>query len=240
MGQLMVVVALLIIGVIIFFTPIIQKGVAQNQKKNSSIEFESLGYLYENELENNEDENIFEDLKNGILEHNRAVCNMEFIGENAPVNNEVIFDTTPYGVDTDIFGYVSFEYTDTEGTIHKKEVVKKEEFPIYLRSSKTNLSVGAVPYENSALPMGSEGLTVLYGRNKTAFTDNPKSKVKIGDTVEIKTLFGSHEYKVIQYRCASREAVCGTHFDMSLPNVIFVIGEENFCTYYFCELVKKD
>lgn len=239
MGQLIIVGILLIIGMVVFFAPIVQKGLDENKKKISSREFEELEDIYEYEIDKDEEDNVFDDLYEGVLNYNREVSELNSVSA-VPINNEVIFDTKPYGVETDIFGYVIFEYTKKEGLIHKKEVEKTERFPIYLSSSKTNVSVGVVPYEQSALPIGSEGLSILYGRNKTAFTDNPKSKVNLGDTVKIKTLFGTYEYKVIQYRCASREAAVGTHFDMSLPNVIFVIGEEHFCTYYFCELVKKD
>ncbi len=239
MEQLIIVAILLIIGVVIFFTPIVQKGLNENKKKNSSKEFEKLEDIYECETDKDEEKNVFDDLYEGIAKYNRDVSELNTVTA-VPINNEVIFDTKPYGVETDIFGYVIFDYIQKEGLLHKKEVEKTESFPIFLSSSKTNISVGVVPYEQSALPMGSEGLCILYGRNKTAFTDNPKSKVKLGDIVRIKTLFDTYEYKVIQYRCASREAAVGTHFDMSLPNVIFVIGEEHFCTYYFCELIKKD
>ena len=224
--QLTIIFIVVAVGIYFFILPIARKGKKEVTKKASTTDYDEMVEEYNYEMDENESDNEFINIYNDMLDYNDEISKNERVGEKPPLHNEVIFDTTKYKNSINILGYVIFSYTNYKGIRKKKEVDETELFPIFLKGSKTNAKVGVIPYEGSGLPIGNNGLSIMYGYDKKAFkSSNPK--IKKGDIVTINTLFSTNKYIVREVRKITTNIIKNTNFEMNVPNIALVIGNEN-------------
>ena len=110
--------------------------------------------------------------------------------------NKPVFDLYDYGLDDDIYAYVTIDAIDMR-------------LPVYLGADETVLCAGAAHLYGTSLPVGEgsyncaiAGHTNYVGR---IFFDNLK-KLEVGDTVQVTTYWDKREYEVIGHKTVPSDA----------------------------------
>lgn len=216
------------LGLFFLCVPIAKKGTQTVKKKKNTAEYNELAQMYDEEMEKNPADNIFTEIFDAILEHNENFTKEEeYRITRLPKANEVCFDTDRYGLSINSFGYILV--TRNKG---KKKVT--EEYPLYLHATKTNLLTGFVPLPDAGIPLGTgkEVFTVLFGNEK-----EKTSKIAVGDTVEIITLFGYAKYEVYAVHCVSKAGLSAAAHNTTTSDLLLVVGKNDkyYKNLFYCK-----
>lgn len=240
-SQFFIIFVLLIIGIFVFFKPIISKAQSGYKGIADSSDFDDLQEQKEQakaESEETGEEDSFTKLKNGLQEYNEEIFKnyqKDLTGDLPKPKDEIEFDTSLFDIDINIFGYVTVERVKKKRK-NKEPKIYSMQFPIYLKATKSNLIKGFFPLPQTSMPIGGENtFSILYGYPKNGIGKDNKFKLRIGDTITIQNVWGTLKYQVTNLCCLTKDDTEYMKIQDGEDEVALLISEphnsKRYCAY---------